>query len=84
MADHNNISLMNEDILLSKAGMTRTDYYEQMKTGVMFKGNEIKFCEWVAENHYHLFNIENSIYIWQNENGTKTTAELFEIWQHRQ
>lgn len=38
---------------------------------------EIKFTEWVAENHYRLVNVENGIYYWKNENDKKTTEELY-------
>jgi hypothetical protein len=42
--------------------------------------NEILFAQWVAENHYHLYNVEDELYYWKNESGTKTTTELYLEW----
>jgi hypothetical protein len=37
----------------------------------------IKFVEWVAENHYRLYNLEKNIYYWDNKEGEyKTTKQL--------
>jgi len=41
---------------------------------------EILFAQWIAENHYHLYNVENGLYYWVNESNMKTTTELFIEW----
>lgn len=41
---------------------------------------EILFAQWLAVNHYHLYNVEDEVYYWKNENGIKTTAELYLEW----
>ena len=38
---------------------------------------EIAFAEWLAKNHYRLWNVEKSICYWKNEEHTKTTKQLF-------
>ncbi len=41
------------------------------------------FAEWVAENHYHLFNIDsNGTHYWYNEEGVKTTGTLYKEFLH--
>lgn len=42
--------------------------------------NEIKFTEWVAESHFHLYNIEGGIYYWKDELSTLTTQQLYNLW----
>lgn len=37
----------------------------------------LNFAEWIAENHFRMYNIENGLYYWENENENKTTEELF-------
>ena len=41
----------------------------------------IKFAEWLAENHYSLWNVEKGIYYWRNEYNKKTTNQLFEDFE---
>lgn len=42
----------------------------------------IKFAEWLAENHYVLFNIDKlGNYIWKNEKHERTTEELFKEYK---
>jgi hypothetical protein len=38
------------------------------------------FAEWVAQNHYHLFNVDTAtrIHYWYNEDGVKTTGTLYQ------
>ena len=36
-----------------------------------------KFTEWVAENHYRLYDVIGNIYYWKNEYELKTTDELY-------
>jgi len=43
--------------------------------------NEIKFAEWLAENHYKLANIEKGIYYWSNENFTEDSQSLYDIFK---
>jgi hypothetical protein len=38
---------------------------------------ECEFAEWLAENHYRLHNVSKGIHYWKNEDGEKTTEELF-------
>ena len=40
----------------------------------------ILFAQWIAENHYHLYNVEDGVYYWVNEYNMKTTAELYLQW----
>lgn len=42
---------------------------------------EILFAEWIAENHYRLINVIQSVHIWANEHNTYSTKELFEIFK---
>jgi hypothetical protein len=39
----------------------------------------IRFAEWIAEAHYHLYSHElgTNTYYWYNEEGIKTTEELY-------
>lgn len=38
----------------------------------------LNFPEWIGENHYRLYNVENNIYYWRNEDqNLKTTKQLF-------
>ena len=48
------------------------EYYED-------KNNiDIKFAEWIAKNHYILFNEESQgVHVWCNEENKYTTKELF-------
>lgn len=39
--------------------------------------NCIDFAMWVAQNHYRLHNVDNGVGIWSNEEGVKTTQELY-------
>ena len=41
----------------------------------------LNFAEWIAENHFRLYNIENGLYYWKNENENKTTEELFNDYE---
>lgn len=41
---------------------------------------EILFAQWIAENHYHLYNVEDEVYYWVNEYNMKTTTELYLEW----
>jgi hypothetical protein len=39
---------------------------------------DIKFAEWIARNHYVLYNEEaNGVHVWHNEENQYTTSELF-------
>ena len=39
--------------------------------------NEVKFAEWLSENHYVLNNIQNGIYWWKNEYGFENSGFLY-------
>ena len=39
--------------------------------------NEVKFAEWLSENHYVLYNIQNGIYWWKNEYGFENSGFLY-------
>ena len=39
--------------------------------------NEIKFAEWLAENHYVLNNIQNGMHWWKNEYGFEKSSFLY-------
>ena len=43
--------------------------------------SEMNFAEWIAENHYRLYNVEDGVNYWKNEDGLKTTAELFDMYR---
>jgi len=39
---------------------------------------DIKFAEWIARNHYVLYNEEtNGVHVWYNEENQYTTSELY-------
>ena len=38
----------------------------------------VVFAQWIAEDHFRLYNIENGVYYWKNEDEIQTTEELFE------
>ena len=40
----------------------------------------ILFAQWIAENHYYLYNVEDEVYYWKNENSIKTTTQLYLEW----
>ena len=39
--------------------------------------DEVKFAEWLSENHYVLNNIQNGIYWWKNEYGFENSGFLY-------
>ena len=39
--------------------------------------NEVKFAEWLSENHYVLNNIQNGICWWKNEYGFENSGFLY-------
>lgn len=43
----------------------------------IFNLEPILFAQWIAENHYRLVNIVDGIYLWENDEGTKTTYKLY-------
>jgi hypothetical protein len=45
------------------------------------KNKEILFAQWIAENHYRLTDVINGIYIWQNDDGFKSTADLLYMFE---
>ena len=44
------------------------------------KMESIKFAEWIAKNHYVLCNETKDNCYWQNEDGIKTTDELYVLF----
>ncbi len=45
----------------------------------------VKFAEWLAENHYRLYNVETKtgIRFWKNEtNNQKTTKQLYKEFEN--
>lgn len=43
---------------------------------------EIKhFTEWVAENHFHLYDIIKGIHYWKSESETLTTEQLYKRYK---
>jgi len=44
----------------------------------------ILFAEWLAENHYRLYNIDNSGFrLWKNKENQKTTKQLYKEFKRR-
>lgn len=43
----------------------------------------IAFAEWIAENHFQLFNVESATntHYWYNENSVLTTEALWEAFK---
>jgi hypothetical protein len=35
------------------------------------------FAEWVGENHFHLYNIQDGVHYWKSEEECLTTEELW-------
>jgi hypothetical protein len=46
------------------------------------KKSSIKFAEWLAQNHYIMVNETRENCFWKNEEGEKTTLELFEDFKN--
>ena len=45
---------------------------------------QIEFAEWLAENHYVLFNIDNSgVRLWKNEKNKKTSKQLYKEFKNK-
>ena len=42
------------------------------------KSNEVLFAEWIAENHFRLYNVKDGVFIWKNETDSKTSQELYD------
>jgi hypothetical protein len=40
--------------------------------------NDVKFAEWLAENHYVLNNIQDGIHFWENEDVVSTSNKLYD------
>ena len=42
------------------------------------KDIEIKFAEWIARNHYVLYNEQsNGVHFWENEHNRRTSKDLY-------
>ena len=57
----------------------KLDYTD--KSLYISQNKNMKFTEWVAENHYYLYNIEDGVYYWKNETDTLTTNQLHILWK---
>jgi hypothetical protein len=45
--------------------------------------NEIKFAEWLAKNHFVLYNeSKEGIFYWKNEDTKGTTSDLYLIFKN--
>ena len=42
-----------------------------------------EFAEWIAQEHYILYNVENEVCYWRNEDDEKTTDELIIMYDNR-
>jgi hypothetical protein len=42
----------------------------------------IEFAEWIAENHYKLYNKSKGVCYWMNEDDKKTTSELLKLFKN--
>ena len=38
---------------------------------------EIAFAEWLAENHFYLYNKSNGVFYWKNSENNKTDKEIY-------
>ena len=43
--------------------------------------DSIAFTNWVGENHYVLYDVNNGVYIWHNEENKVTTEQLYEKYK---
>ena len=45
--------------------------------------NEMKFAEWLAQNHYVLYDIKLGICFWENEDDVSSTENLFKEFKNQ-
>ena len=43
----------------------------------------IEFAEWVAKEHFYLYNVEGESHYWRNESLELTTKQLFDLWKRK-
>jgi hypothetical protein len=48
------------------------------------ENGQLKFTEWVGENHYNLYDIKNGVYYWENSFAVKTTSQLLKDFKDEQ
>lgn len=41
------------------------------------KSNEILFAEWIAENHFRLYDVKDGVFIWKNETDSNTKDFIY-------
>jgi hypothetical protein len=46
------------------------------------KDKEIKFAEWLSQNHYVLYDIKLGICFWENENDVDSSENLFKKFKN--
>jgi len=44
----------------------------------------VVFAQWIAEDHFRLYNVENGVYYWKNEDEIQTSEELLERFNRYQ